>query len=75
MRFHGDAAVTCDHTFPGCIVRTARQSPLAMTTDNCTRGALSLQEESSDPFSGKPWAVAALAYVTAYGWFGSDSLP
>jgi predicted MFS family arabinose efflux permease len=34
-----------------------------------------LQEESSDPFSGKPWAVAALAYVTAYGWFAVIALP
>ena len=34
-----------------------------------------MQEESSDPFSGKPWAVAALAYVTAYGWFAVIALP
>jgi len=46
-----------------------------MITDDCSRGALSLQKESSDPFSGKPWAIAALAYVTAYGWFAVIALP
>jgi predicted MFS family arabinose efflux permease len=34
-----------------------------------------LEAESSDPFLGKPWAIASLAYVTAYGWFAVTVLP